>query len=242
MWVGSTGGALTGKLPVMSTMSRAPISFLYMAARSSGGRKYGVRQARDTRALADGLRRERLLLLRSWKLPAWVASRENKKLRLRDQVEMHEQLAQLLSRGVPLVEALEVTASAVGPKARPLVGRMREMDACVATGAFDRVTIAVYRASERTGDLAGAGKKLGQTARRQMAITGKAATVMMYPAVVVTFSLLMCLFMLTVIVPRIVAALESAGVKLPTYSKIILGTGIMRWCCWGHSRPWSWGW
>src|SRR5438105_7810108 len=150
----------------MSTLSHNAGSFVFVAARVGGGRSLGLRQAQSERALADVLRRERLLLLRSYRLPKW-ASKE-KGLSLKDRAELNEQLAQLLSRGVPLVEALEVTASAVGGGARPIIERMREMvaagsafaDACQKTGMFDRVTVAVYRGAERTGDLAGASKQL----------------------------------------------------------------------------------
>jgi type II secretory pathway component PulF len=134
-------------------MSRAalpstPASFLYVAVRTGGGRKFGVRQARSAGALAESLRRESLLLLKWWQLPAWAA--KDPGLTLKDHAALNEQLAQLLSRGVPLVEALEVTATTVRPAAKARVERMRELvaagssfaDACRQVGGFDDATIA----------------------------------------------------------------------------------------------------
>jgi len=215
----------------MSSLSHSPESFFFVAAKTGGGRSVGVRQAQNERVLADQLRRERLLLLRSYKMPKWASS--EKGLKLKDRAALNDQLGQLLGRGVPLVEALEVTATAVGGHAKPIVEKMREMvaagssfgDACQKTGVFDKVTVAVYRAAERTGDLAGAAKQLAVTARRQLTVQGKAATLMIYPAIVLTISIGVSTMMLTVIVPRIGGAMQAMHTKLPWYSQVVMGLG-----------------
>lgn len=215
----------------MSRSPTAPTPFLFLAAKSTGGRSLGVRRAMSRRQLADQLRRERMVPLRTWALPAWVG--EGNKVSLKDQAELNFQLAQLLTRGVPLVEALEVTASAVSSSTRPLVLRMKEMvasgssfaDAALSTGTFDKVTVAVYRAAERTGDLGGAAKQLAHTARRQLAVGNKALTLMLYPAIVLTISTAVSLLVLTVIVPKIGDALESANIKLPAFTAFVVGAG-----------------
>ncbi|MBX3376292.1 MAG: type II secretion system F family protein [Phycisphaeraceae bacterium] len=206
-------------------------SFLFFAATSTGKRTIGVRQAATDRALAEVLRKEKMLLLRSYRLPRWATT--EKGLRLKDRAALNEQLAQLLSRGVPLVEALEVTASAVGGNAKPIIERMRELvaagsgfgDACQRVGVFDRVTVAVYRAAERTGDLAGAAKQLAITARRQLAVSGKAATLMIYPMIVLAISVVVVAVMMTVIVPRIGKAMSAMGAELPWFTQLIMDTG-----------------
>jgi general secretion pathway protein F len=93
-------------------------------------------------------------------------------------------------------------------------------------GVFDRVTVAVYRAAERTGDLSGASKQLAITARRQLAISGKAATLMIYPAIVMTIAVIVTSLLLTVIVPRIAKAMETMNAKLPWYTKAVMGSGM----------------
>lgn len=215
----------------MSRATSNPTPFFYIAAKSSGGRSLGIRRAANRRHLADQLRRERMVPLQSWPLPAWLG--EGGKVSLKDQAELNFQLSQLLTRGVPLVEALDVTASAVASTTRPLVLRMKEMvasgssfaDAALQTGTFDKVTVAVYRAAERTGDLGGAAKQLAHTARRQLAVGNKALTLMLYPAIVLTISIAVSLLVLTVIVPKIGDALESANVKLPAFTSLVVGSG-----------------
>ena len=194
----------------------------------------GVRSARSERALAEVLRRDRQVLLRTWALPAWVSTEAA--MKTKDHLVLNDQLAQLLSRGVPLTESLEVVESVIRPQQRTRIERMREAvsggasfaDACRAVGGFDVVTIAVYRAAERTGDLAGAAAQLSETARRQMKISGKATTLMLYPVIVLTIGVLAGIFLLTTIVPTIGETLaESMGEdKIPIYTKIMMATGI----------------
>lgn len=206
-------------------------SFFFLAAKPTGGRTVGLRQARSERALAEHLRRDKLVLLQTWRLPGWANPKQ--KFRARDHAELNTQLGQLLSRGVPLVEALEVASNVVSSRSRPLVEQMREevasgtsfADACRKSGVFDRVTIAVYRAAERSGDLAGAAHQLAININRQLRISGKAITLLIYPAIVMTISVLAGTFMMTFIVPKIGNALKDAGIELPTYTAVVLAIG-----------------
>ncbi len=207
-------------------------AYLFLAARASGGRTFGMRRARDQRQLTEILRRERLVPLRAWRLPG-VSSRDGR-LSLADQAEFNMQLAQLLGRGVPLVEALEVTVSSVSDAASPRMDRMRELvaggssfaDACRSVAAFDPVTIAVYRGAERTGDLPGAARQLAVTARRLLNVRGKAVTLMIYPAIVLTIAVAVAVLMLTVIVPMIGNSLRSSGAELPWFTEAVIGAGL----------------
>lgn len=154
-------------------------------------------------------------------------------VRLKDLAEFNTVLGQLLTRGVPLVDALQVTAQSVSASARPMVERMRDLvaagssfsEAALRVKFADAVSAAVYRAAERTGDLGGAALQLAASARRQLAVAGRAATLMIYPAIVLTISVLVSIGMLIFIVPRIGEALREAGAKLPWFSEIVVGLG-----------------
>ncbi len=214
-------------------MSRAASrSFLFLAAKQGGGRSLGVKHARSERALAEVLRRDRRVLLRTWALPSWISAEAP--MKTKDHLVLNEQLAQLLSRGVPLVEALEVVESVIRPDQRPRIERMREAvsggasfaDACRAVGGFDVVTIAVYRAAERTGDLAGAAAQLCETARRQLKIAGKATTLMLYPVIVTLIGLFAGTFLIMFIVPSMGQSLVDAGADIPIYTEILMIVGL----------------
>src|SRR5262249_41329746 len=222
------------RLPPMTGVTRSSGQYLVLAAKPNGGRTLGLRRAQSYKALSDQLRRDRLVALKTWTLPQW-AGREDK-VSLKDQAELHLQLSQLLVRRVPLVEAREVTASAVAQSTRPRVERMKEMvsagssfsDACAAVDVFDKVTIAVYRSAERTGDLGGAAKQLANTTRRQLAISGKVGTLMIYPMIVLSLSVLVATFLITFIVPRIGHALEASDTKLPGITKAMMAVVLFR--------------
>jgi len=207
-------------------------AFLYLAVRPGGGRKLGVRQAGSLPALAKSLRAENQLLVKSWRVPGWVATEA--KLSLKDQSALNDQLSQLLSRGVPLVEALDVVTQTVRPQTKARMVRLRDMvqswtsfaDACRSVGGSDAVTIAVYRAAERSGDLAGAAKELSVTARRRLAIAGKAATLMIYPAIVMSISVIVAAVMMLVVVPMIGDGLAKSGIELPAFSRWVIGAGM----------------
>ena len=217
----------------MSATTNNPTPFLFVAVNPAGGKKFGMRAAVTEAALQDSLRRDRLLLLRAWKTPQWAAPADALSLPLKDQTALNEQLSHLLKRGVPLVDALQVAASVVSAKARVKAARLRELvsagasfsNACEQVGGFDPVSIAVYRAAERTGDLGDAAMRLAAASRRRLAIGQKAVTLMIYPAVVLTISIIVSAVMLIVVVPLIGKALQDANIDLPWYSQIVIGSG-----------------
>src|SRR6476646_3403330 len=95
--VHAIAATLGRRIPRMARLA-GPSSFLYVAVRTGGGRKFGLRQARSVSALSDSLRHDSLLLLRWWQLPAWAG--KDSRLRLKDHAALNDQLAQLLTRGV----------------------------------------------------------------------------------------------------------------------------------------------
>lgn len=207
-------------------------SYLFMAVGPGGSRRFGVRAARNRPALAETLRRERLLLMRALRLPGQVRQRAT--LSMADQIVLNEQLAQLVSRGVPLVEALAVVAETVSACLRPRVTRLRELvasglsfsQACQRVGGFDPVTVAVYRAAERSGDLAGAGRQLAETARRGAAVAGKALTLAIYPAVVVVIAVGVGLVLIVGVMPTIGTQLRETGAQPPLLTALLTGLGL----------------
>lgn len=213
-------------------MSTLNTQFLFQAMTPAGGKSFGVRAAPSEAQLAEELRRDQLLLLKAWRLPVGKSAPPG--LGLRDEAALNDQLATLQSRGVPLVEALEVAASVVGAGARPKVMRLRELvaagdslsSACEKAGGFDAVIIAVYRAAERTGDVAGAARRLSTSARRRLAIRGKAITVMIYPAVVCVMAMLIFMGLLMFLVPTIAQQLTQMNSKPNAFSSAVFGLGI----------------
>jgi general secretion pathway protein F len=206
--------------------------YFFKAVTPTGGRKLGVRAAADEKILSRELSAESLLLLRAWALPQWVSA--TSQIPLKDQASMNEQLASLLSRGVPLIEALEVAQSVVGRRSQDRVRKLRDevsggasfADACATGGGFDDVAIAVYRASERTGDLEIAADRLARAASRRIKIREKTISLAIYPSVILTVGLFVVMGLLMFVVPRLNEVFETLGANLPFITRAILGTGV----------------
>lgn len=58
------------------------------------------------------------------------------------------------------------------------------------------------------------------------AVTGKAVTMLIYPAVVLSIAAAAVLMLLTVVVPMIGGAMSSAGVELPAFTRVVLALGL----------------
>lgn len=213
-------------------MSAALIqSYLYQAVKPTGKMTYGFRAAIDESDLAETLKRESLLLQRAWRLPG--AGSMPKGLPTKDEAALNDQLETLLTRGVSLVEALEVASTVVSAENKQRIEQLREMvasgtsfaGACRDVGGFDDVTIAVYRAAERTGDLGSAAGRLAEAARRRQQIAARTITVLIYPTVILTVSLLLFSGILTFLVPVIASQIRELGGKIPWFSVGVFAVG-----------------
>ncbi len=212
--------------------SVSTFQYVFQALTPAGAKTFGVRAASSESTLADELRREQLLLVKAWRLPLGAAAPAL--LPLRDEFALNDQLSMLLARGVPLVEALEVAATVVNPVSRSRLQQMREhvaagssfAQACEKAGGFDAVTTAVYRAAERTGDLAGATRRLAVSAKRRQGIKGKAITVMIYPAIVFSIAVLLAGGLLVFLVPMIAAQMRQMKATPNAFSQAVFSLGI----------------
>lgn len=215
----------------MSRAASTTRSFFYVAKKPTGGKAMGIRSARSQRALAQNLRSEKQILVRIWMLPKWATN--DSEMSLKDHAEFDAQIAQLVSRGVPLTEALEVASTVVSTGNKERIDRLRHAvsqgtsfaDACKQVGSFDSVTIAVYRAAEKTGDLAGACLQLANSARRRLEVSGKAATLMIYPAIVLTIAFAAATLMIVIVVPLIGNSMISSGIEVPLFTRIMVSVG-----------------
>ncbi|MBY0308359.1 MAG: type II secretion system F family protein [Phycisphaerales bacterium] len=213
-----------------------PRPYLAIAVKPGGKRTLQVRSATSPTALASALRKEKMTVLRSVALPK-ALSTGDRKLGLKDHAILNDQLHQLVSRGVPLVEALQVVGNTVTPVARPVVEQMREMvsggtslaEAAQRTGQFVAVTIAVYRAAERSGDLAGAARQLAVSARRTLQVTQRAQSLLIYPLVLAFVAVFVAATLLIFVLPNLGDTLKQNGIRIPWYTEQLLTIGnVMR--------------
>lgn len=211
--------------------AKSSTQFFFVAVNAAGAKKMGLRAAPSEADLLNDLSNDRLLLLNAWPMPSWVGARTT--IPIKDQLALNEQLESLLNRGVPLTDALDVAASLVSTATKQRIEKMRSAvasgasfaDACAQTGGFDDVTVTVYRAAEKSGDLAIAAGGLAQSARRRLAIAGKVGTLLIYPIMVLSIGVIVGVIMLVFVIPQIGAAIKSFGSELPWYTITVLWVG-----------------
>ena len=159
----------------MSQATAKSNQFFYIAVNAAGAKKMGLRTAPTEADLLGDLSDDRLLLLNAWPMPNWITPKSD--ISTKDQLALNEQLESLLNRGVPLTDALDVAASLVSTATKQRIEKMRAAvasgasfaDACAQVGGFDDVTVTVYRAAEKSGDLAIVAGGRGRVSYSQLA-------------------------------------------------------------------------
>lgn len=217
-------------------------TFYYTAMKTSGSKAIGFRTAASRDKLSEQLKSDGLLLLSARRLPFSIGSdatstsgsRNAKRIPLKDEFALNEQLAVLVGRGVPLTESLEVVRGVVSKKSAPLVESIREQvlagtsfaDACAQTGSFDSIAVGVYKAAERSGDLAGAATRLATATKRRLAIRAKALTVTIYPSFIMLIAVFVLGGVLILLVPTLAEQIMQTGADLPLLSRIVFDTSL----------------
>ncbi len=143
------------------------------------------------------------------------------------------QLATLLSAGVPLVESLSaLTEQIENARLKTVVGRLRETvnegsslaDAlAVHPHVFDGLYQAMVRAGESAGALELVLRRLGDYVESRMALRNKVTNAMIYPVLMLTMSALVAGVLLVKVIPTITVLLEDLDQSLPLATVIVIG-------------------
>lgn len=140
------------------------------------------------------------------------------------------ELATLIKAGIPLLEALGTlieqhtgslrtalqklaTAVAAGSS---LADAMEQMD-----GAFDRLSISIVRVGENSGQLEDALSQLASFQAKSHRLTSRLTTALAYPAMVSLVGLAVTVFLMTYVVPNLLATLQQGGKPLPALTSAV---------------------
>lgn len=215
--------------------------FTYRALDRAGHRHSGAEPAQSRHALAEALEGRGLLLLEAEpKEGTGGAGRNRLDVRARrgEVVELTRALAALLSSGIPLARALGVTATlTTGPVAaavaaiRGRVERGQPMAAALAEhpGLFPSLYLGLVRAGERSGDLAGAFRRLAGQLEQEAALRSRLLSAAIYPLVLALAGGLAVVVLLFFVLPRFVELLEGNGATLPGSTAALMTlSGVLR--------------
>jgi type IV pilus assembly protein PilC len=143
-------------------------------------------------------------------------------------------LEQLSRAGVPIIESLtDLRDSMENPRFREILADLIEsveggktLSQAMAghTHAFDNVFVSLIKAGEETGNLTGVLHSLTESLKWQDELAAQTKKLIMYPSFMGSVVLLVLLFMMLYLVPKMVGFIQNMGQQLPTHTKILIAT------------------
>lgn len=154
------------------------------------------------------------------------------KIKLKDLSLFCRQFAFIIQSGTPMLRALELSMEQIDNKrfkeilkrTSSQVQKGRSLsEALNYEDDIPPLMVNMIEAGEMSGRLEHIMNELAEYYRKQHKQNQKVSSAMMYPKIVITFSIIVVLFMMTFIVPEFVNSLGEVGGALPLPTKIIMG-------------------
>jgi general secretion pathway protein F len=152
------------------------------------------------------------------------------------------QAATLIGAGIPLVDGLSaLTEQVETPRLKSVLGQVRDRvnegaslaDALAQTGAFSDLYVGMIRAGEAGGALEQVLVRLADYLESQVRLRNKVTSILLYPAIMFCFAMLVVGVLVTVVLPQITELLTSLKQELPFYTRwIIAGSNFARGWWW----------
>lgn len=153
---------------------------------------------------------------------------------IQDRASMTRQLATLLKANIPLVEALAATADQVEqPALKEAIADIKNM---VNEGTtlhkglqkypkiFNNIYVTMCEAGEASGTLDVILLRLAEFTESENELNSKVKSAMLYPIIMIVFVTIMLGVMFVFVIPKMQTIFESAELKLPWYTEIVIGT------------------
>jgi type II secretory pathway component PulF len=145
-------------------------------------------------------------------------------------VALVRELATLLAAGIALLPALRTLARQHGRQFRAVIQNLADQ---VAAGVglaeamgrqplyFDPLCVSIVRVGESTGSLDVALKRLADFREKSHRLRSRVTTALLYPAIVCALGLAVSVFLMTYVVPNLLASLVQAGKDLPAITRVV---------------------
>lgn len=152
---------------------------------------------------------------------------------VQDRAGMTRQLATLLKANIPLVEALAATADQVEQVA--LKEAIADIKNMVNEGVsfykglqkypkiFNNIYVTMCEAGEASGTLDVILLRLAEFTESENELNAKVKSAMLYPIIMIVFVTVMLGVMFVFVIPKMQSIFESAELKLPWYTEIVIG-------------------
>ncbi|AFM22593.1 type II secretory pathway, component PulF [Acetomicrobium mobile DSM 13181] len=215
--------------------------YRYKARASDGSVVYGSQQAQSNAQVLQWLRERALYPIEIEEAKERAAKTLKERLqtmstiKLKDKAVFFRQLATMLQAGITLGTALDMLADQTENKrfaeairdVKTMVDRGTALSAAMATKKeFSKLMVAIARAGEEGGVLESSLERLATFLERQDELRKKIVSASTYPAVVMSFALLVVFLLVTVIMPRFAGVFEDLDVELPLPTRIVFAASM----------------
>jgi type IV pilus assembly protein PilC len=157
--------------------------------------------------------------------------RRDRAVRQDDFLIFNQQFNTLIKAGLPILKALDLLAErAAAPRLRPTLADVRARvrngallsEALEEQGSFPPVYVTAVTAGERSGNLSGVLDQYITYLRVTTGFKRSLGTALIYPSILVTFTILIMTYLVTFAVPRFADLYKDLNVKLPALTEFVL--------------------
>lgn len=151
--------------------------------------------------------------------------------------EATRELATLLAVDVPLLDALDTLVLQHGGGFQAVLRGLRDRVAAGASlaeamrdqeGVFDSLSVCMVEVGERGGHLDEVLDRLADFQEKSLELKDRVLSALLYPTIVLSISLLVCLFLMTFVVPILLENLSQTGRPLPWPTRVLkLGSDLL---------------
>lgn len=208
-------------------------AFSYEALDGRGKKQRGEIEAESERSARQKLKSRQLVvrkLVAIEKQQRGKAGSGQSHLSASETVLFLQQLSTLIEAGMPLIEALNSIADGMGKQAsRRAVFTIRKqvleggsLAEALRAQHFDEVICNMIAAGEETGQLEAVAARLAQLLENRQQLNQELLSATLYPCIILGFGVVVMLFLMTVVIPKMIAVFERAGGDLPTLTKVVI--------------------
>jgi type IV pilus assembly protein PilC len=208
-------------------------SYGYVARDTMGVQKKGLTQAASSTIVVDRLREQGLTPISvkevASRTPKARRATRSKRIKSSDLAALCWQLTTMLEGGIPITTALDIVSQDIVHQYLQKV--LREISDKVKKGkpfsesvaefpkVFNRLCCAMLLAGETSGNISGAMGKLAQYFDNRDKLAKKVKGAMAYPIFVMTFIIIIVVFIMAFIVPRFRKIFDQIGGELPAFTQ-----------------------
>ncbi len=211
--------------------------FVYNAVDPSGRTLRGIMEADDERLVLAWLHEQHYHVLsvqprrRGLSLASLKELNRSKKVKLLELVMFSRQFATMIDAGIPILKSLDALETQTkNPALREVIGAVRQdvkggMSLADALSkhpqVFSKLYVNMVRAAEVGGILDQILDRLAQFLEKELEIRQKIKSAMMYPVLVLIFSMVMVFALFTFVLPRFKEIFASMNVKMPAATQFL---------------------